>query len=624
MSVPSAIDRRSFNASPAAGLRVGHRRDSPSISAPSSPVQLPLASSSSMTFSESAPVPSAQPNRLSVYPMLPGSRSSVSLYGSGGGQQRPVSSYHGRTPSVAPPASFDQAHLIGSLGAAGQHALVAHDKTLELYRANAKRTNDPTVQFEFAQFLIRSALTIPLNPDGSSTTSGKPSSSSSPHEPIDRPPSAGSLHGLPNGLGRQPLHKSQSSMSATSQSSSGSIHSAPSMFTADESTSTPMTSMASSSTAATGMTRSQSDGLSNPSSLPIDPAKKREKLLREAAAVLRKLADRSHPDAQYLLADALSSGLLGRRDLREAFVLFVSATKHGHSEAAYRAALCYEEGWGTATDVRKAVQFLRVAAAKNHPGAMLKLGVACYYNQLGLAHKQRDGVRWLSRAAETANEIFPQAPYELAGIYEKGFLDIIIPDEAYAAQLYVKSAELGYAPAATRLGYAYENGILTCPQDPALSVHYYTIAALAGDPQAMLSLCAWYMVGAPSVLERNEEEAFEWARKAAEVGLPKAMFAVGHFCEAGVGTKRDMLEANVWYTRAAEHGEERATTRLNVLNGRNANAQGKEGEKKKKKERKAKDKENATVAAPAAAASTGAKTQGQKEKEADNKDCVIM
>ncbi|KAK9383107.1 uncharacterized protein V2V93DRAFT_389937 [Kockiozyma suomiensis] len=526
--------------------------------------------------------------------------------GNRGSLGRPVSSYHGRSPSVAPPATFDQAHLIGSLGSAGQHALLAHDKTLELYRANAKRTNDPTVQFEFAQFLIRSALAIPQISNSNSNSGAEAGS--------DRPSSVASARGSPNRRSSYDLlRKSQSSISANSHSSSGSIHSAPSLLAVDDSSSTPMSSTASSTTAATGMMRSQSDNLASLAPLPSDPTKKREKLLREAGSVLRKLADRSHPDAQYLLADALSSGLLGRRDLRESFVLFVSATKHGHSEAAYRAALCYEEGWGTAVDVRKAVQFLKVASAKNHPGAMLKLGVASYYNQLGLAHKQRDGVRWLSRAAETANEIFPQGPYELAGIYETGFLDIIIPDEAYAAQLYVKSAELRYAPAAARLGHAYEYGILSCPQDPALSVHYYTVAALAGDANSMLALCAWYMVGAPGVLERNEEEAFEWARKAAEAGLPKAMFAVGHFCESGVGTNKDLLEANVWYVRAAENGDERAAARLDVLNGRDATKQAadkKSSKKGTKKSAKGKEKEKPLMA--------------NKSKESNEKDCAIM
>ena len=40
-------------------------------------------------------------------------------------------------------------------------------------------------------------------------------------------------------------------------------------------------------------------------------------------------------------------------------------------------------------------------------------------------------------------------------------------------------------------------------------------------------------------------------------GLPKAEYAVGYFTEMGIGCRRDPLEANVWYVRAADHGDER-------------------------------------------------------------------
>lgn len=37
-------------------------------------------------------------------------------------------------------------------------------------------------------------------------------------------------------------------------------------------------------------------------------------------------------------------------------------------------------------------------------------------------------------------------------------------------------------------------------------------------PDAMMALCAWYMLGAEPVLEKDEGEAFEWAKQAAELG----------------------------------------------------------------------------------------------------------
>jgi TPR repeat protein len=243
-------------------------------------------------------------------------------------------------------------------------------------------------------------------------------------------------------------------------------------------------------------------------------------LLREARHILQRLADRSYPFAQYYLADGYSSGLFskGLEDYDRAFPLFVAASKHGHAEAGYRAALCYEFGWGTRKDPQKAVQFFRQSASKNHPGAMARLGKACLVGDLGLGSRYREGLKWLKRAAESADYQYNSAPYELGLLHETGYGDDIFQDQSYAAQLFTQSADLGHTEASYRLGDAYEHGKLGCPRDPALSVHFYTGAAQRDHPLAQMALCAWYMVGAEPILEKDEYEAYEWARKAAESG----------------------------------------------------------------------------------------------------------
>jgi TPR repeat protein len=245
-----------------------------------------------------------------------------------------------------------------------------------------------------------------------------------------------------------------------------------------------------------------------------------QELLSEAKHILQKLSDRGYPFAQYYLADGYASGLFskGKEDYGQAFPLFVAASKHGHAESGYRAALCYEFGWGCRKDPAKAVQFYRQSASKNHPGAMTRLGRACLSGDLGL-NKYREGLKWLKRATESADVQYNAAPYHLGLLYETGYGDDIFQDEVYAAQLFTQAADLGHAEACYRLGDAYEHGKLSCPRDPALSVHFYTGAAQRGHPAAMMALCAWYMVGAEPVLEKDENEAYEWARQAAECGM---------------------------------------------------------------------------------------------------------
>lgn len=383
------------------------------------------------------------------------------------------------------PSNLDNAHLRSAIG--DNASLLSTKKTLEMYRANVKKTNDPTIQYEFAVFMINAAQ--------ESATSERDNDSQR-HSSL-----------RPNRDGESP-HRDNSTPGG-----------------------------------------SQAD------------------LLREARQILQKLSDRSYPYAQYYLADGYASGLFnkGVEDNDRAFPLFVAASKHGHAEAGYRAALCYEFGWGSRKDPQKAVQFFRQSASKNHPGAMSRLGKACLTGEMGLGNRYREGVKWLKRAAESADFQYNSAPYELGLLHETGFGDDIFKDESYAAQLFTQSADLAHVEANYRLGDSYEHGKLSCPKDPALSVHFYTGAAQRGHPLAMMALCAWYMVGAEPVLEKDENEAYEWARKAAETGLPKAEYAVGYFTEMGIGCRRDPLESNKWYVKAADSGDERAKHRLAAI-----------------------------------------------------------
>lgn len=251
-----------------------------------------------------------------------------------------------------------------------------------------------------------------------------------------------------------------------------------------------------------------------------EPEITRTRLLREAKSILQRLADRSYPFAQYYLGDGYASGLFskGKEDYDRAFSLFVAASKHGHIEACYRAALCYEFGWGTSTQAARAQQFYRQAASKNHPGALLRMAKACLSGDMGLGKRYREGVKWMKRAAESSDTQYNSAPYELGLLHETGYGDDVFYDPSYAAQLFTKSADLGHIEATYRLGDAYEHGKLNCPRDPALSIHFYTGAAQSGHPYAMMALCAWYLVGAEPVLEKDENEAYEWAKQAAELG----------------------------------------------------------------------------------------------------------
>lgn len=78
----------------------------------------------------------------------------------------------------------------------------------------------------------------------------------------------------------------------------------------------------------------------------------------------------------------------------------------------------------------------------------------------------------------------------------------------------------------------------------------------------MLAMCAWYLVGSEPYLSKDDNEAFEWAKRAANCNLPKAQFALANFYEKGIGCIKNINEAQSWYKKAAENGDEKSLKRL--------------------------------------------------------------
>jgi TPR repeat protein len=288
-----------------------------------------------------------------------------------------VSNHPASVRTSSPGPILDHSHLRPG----NQALLLSHERTLELYRANAKKTQDPDLQFEFAVFMIDASKSLPI-PE---------------HTP-------GNL-------------------------------------------------------------------------LVVEKAmEKREDLIKEATSLLKRLADRGHPASQYFLADCFANGIgtvKNKQDFDRAYPLFVLAAKHGHPDAAYRAGTCCENGWGCRRESAKALTFFRKAGAALHPGAMYRLGIAELNGELGLSKSPKEGVKWLKRSAEHATAEFPHALHELALLHERGIDNVLFVDYEYSTELLAQAAELGYAPSAYRLGECYEYGKMGCPQDPALSIHYY-------------------------------------------------------------------------------------------------------------------------------------------------------
>ncbi|KAF7726612.1 hypothetical protein EC973_008576 [Apophysomyces ossiformis] len=298
----------------------------------------------------------------------------------------------------------------------------------------------------------------------------------------------------------------------------------------------------------------------------------KEAMVLEAQKITKKLASQGGPgksgyaDAQFFLANCYGNGSMGLQvDHEKAFNLYVQGSKQNHPGCTYRAAVCCEVGAGTKRDTTHAMQFFRKAANLGDPAAMYKLGMVLLKGFLGQPKNPREGLSWLKRASQFADEENPHALHELGLAYETEGIPSVIPDVNYARELFTKAAQLGYAPSQFKLGLAYENGFLNCPVDARRSIAWYSKAAQQGDLESELALSGWYLTGAEGVLAQNDMESYLWARKAADKGFSKAEYAVGYYTETGIGTKQNLDEAKKWYMRAAAQNNRRAMQRLAEL-----------------------------------------------------------
>ncbi|EGW31688.1 uncharacterized protein SPAPADRAFT_62294, partial [Spathaspora passalidarum NRRL Y-27907] len=304
-----------------------------------SPVSNPLSATSSVTnFNLNAPMDNQAFSRSENNLVAP----SFGKFGHNRSVSSTSSFFYDKSSDNASMIDFNQNVIQQYLGDNSSH-LMPRIKTIDLYRKNAKKSNDPAVLFQYAQYMLQTALILDAEANNNEVST---SSQSSGSQGADSPVTRSSENSPKRG-------------------------------------------------------KSKSIDLNNTSSMDMDSVNdKRLKraLLKEAVHYLKRLSDKGYVEAQYLLGDAYSSGALGKIENREAFVLFQSAAKHGHIESAYRTAYCYEEGLGTGRDSRKAVEYLKIAAAKNHPAAMYKLGVYSFYSKMGLPNNmntKKMGIKWL-------------------------------------------------------------------------------------------------------------------------------------------------------------------------------------------------------------------------------------
>ncbi|WP_306120018.1 MULTISPECIES: peptidoglycan-binding protein [unclassified Roseitalea] len=131
-------------------------------------------------------------------------------------------------------------------------------------------------------------------------------------------------------------------------------------------------------------------------------------------------------------------------------------------------------------------------------------------------------------------------------------------DMAEALKWYVRSAELGFAPAQYRAGNFYEKGFGT-ERDYAAAKAWYQLAAEQGNASAMHNLAVLFASGVDG--QPDFDSAARWFLRAAELGVRDSQFNLGILAAKGQGVEQNLIESYKWFALAAKSGDEDAAAK---------------------------------------------------------------
>ncbi len=310
----------------------------------------------------------------------------------------------------------------------------------------------------------------------------------------------------------------------------------------------------------------------------------------EKLAALKKLAKKGDNHARYTLGRAYMAGQMGlKEDSNQAFFWLNEAGVDNHAAAQFDLAVCYEQGIGTEEDKELAVEFylkageqgienaythsglllkalgrpdaaaksFRLGAGRRNPVALREYGRALIYG-LGVAADVPGAISFLEHAAQTGDA---EANLLLAEVYTGNYGGVPQSPKKMIHHLW-EAANRNFAPAQSKLGYCYEEG-LGVAKDTEVAVKWYMKAAQSGYPTAMINLASCYDLGKGVAM--SKPEAFKWYKKAADQDFPLGHYNVGICYATGTGVEVDDVRALEYLTKAAELGEATAQFNLGVI-----------------------------------------------------------
>lgn len=250
--------------------------------------------------------------------------------------------------------------------------------------------------------------------------------------------------------------------------------------------------------------------------------------------------------ADYLRGEAARTA----GDLASALDLYKTAAAQGDADAEYRLGTLYLRGSGVAQNYGQAWGWFQKAAAQNNAHAEYELGMM-YGNGLGVSRDLALSMAWFQKAAAQGDA---DGENGVAIMYAKG---LGVPRDFHAALAWFeKAAAAGSASAQSSLGAMYANGE-GVGENLRRAFAMLQQAAAQGNADAEVNLGILLFNGESSGLFRGPthyDQAMAWFQKAAAQGDVRADMFIAQMYAEGAGVKRDMAQAQSWWTKAAADG----------------------------------------------------------------------
>ncbi|CEG50285.1 Extracellular protein SEL-1 and related proteins [Plasmopara halstedii] len=283
----------------------------------------------------------------------------------------------------------------------------------------------------------------------------------------------------------------------------------------------------------------------------------------EAATWYTKAADQGHTGAESCLGRLFIIGTQLQHDTAKAVHFLQRAAAKSDSSAQTRLGLLYTTGNGVKQDLERGVAFLQSAAEAGSSVAMTRLA------SLLLLHKPQENGAWAEPVSfsqfQDRNESHDEALRLLLNAGKGGHTDAYyalgksletssqLQDQSAALRFYTKAATatVPHIKAAKRVASMYYSAI-GCKADKCEAHRFYTIAANAGDAEALNALGLMYEEG--DGCDLNYRKAVECYRNAANSNSPHAHFNLGCLLSHGKGVTRNVDAAQVHFRTAMELG----------------------------------------------------------------------